>query len=169
MDIKKISRLAMLISLSVVIGIIESYIPIFNNIIPGLKLGLANVIIILVLHFYGFKDAFLVSIVRVILVGLIKTGLFTIPFFFSLSGAVLSIIIMAILKKTKIFSIVGLSVIGSLSHSIAQIITGMILINENMLYYLPYLLIFSVITGVVVGIISKKLIKNMSNTFNFVN
>ena len=76
---------------------------------------------------------------------------------------------MAILKKTKIFSIVGLSVIGSLSHSIAQIITGMILINKNMLYYLPYLLIFSVITGVVVGIISKKLIKNMSNTFNFVN
>jgi len=166
MDIKKISRLAMLISLSVVIGIIESYIPIFNNIIPGLKLGLANVIIILVLHFYGFKDAFLVSIVRVILVGLIKTGLFTIPFFFSLSGAVLSIIIMAILKKTKIFSIVGISVIGSLSHSIAQIITGMILINKNMLYYLPYLLIFSVITGVVVGIISKKLIKNMSNLFN---
>ena len=83
MNIKKTSRLAMLTALSIVIGIIESYIPIFANIVPGLKLGLSNVIIILVLYNYNFKDALSVSLIRVFIIGLIRTGLFTIPFFFS--------------------------------------------------------------------------------------
>ncbi len=166
MDIKKISRLAMLIALSVVIGVIESHIIIFNNIIPGLKLGLANAIIILVLYIYGFKDALTVSILRVILVSLLINGLFTVPFYFSLSGAILSIIAMALVKKIKIFSIIGVSVIGSIMHSIGQILIGIVIINKNIIYYLPYLLIFSIITGIIIGIISKKLVKNMSNLLN---
>lgn len=163
MDIKKISRLAMLTAFSVVIGIIESYIPIFSNIIPGLKLGLANVVILIVLYKYGFKDAFLVSIIRVIIIGLIRTGIFTIPFFLSLAGATLSIIMMAFFMKIKIFSIVGVSIVGSFFHSLAQILVCFVLINKNIIYYLPYLLLFSIPTGLLVGVISKKLVKNMSN------
>lgn len=163
MEIKKISRLSMLIALSVVIGIIESYIPIFTGIIPGLKLGLSNIVIIYVLYTYGFKDAIYVSIVRVILVGILRTGLFTIPFFFSLTGAIFSIVTMYLVKKIKIFSIIGVSILGSLSHSVGQILIGIILINKNIIYYFPYLLIFSIPTGIVVGIISKKLLKSMSN------
>ena len=159
MNIKKTSRLAMLTALSIVIGIIESYIPIFANIVPGLKLGLSNVIIILVLYNYNFKDALSVSLIRVFIIGLIRTGLFTIPFFFSLAGAILSIITMALAKKIKIFSLIGISI----SHSIGQILVGLILINKSIIYYLPYLLLFSIPTGLIVGIISQKLIKNMSN------
>lgn len=160
MELKKVIRLSMLISLSVVISIIESYIPIFNNIVPGLRLGLSNIIIIFVLYKYGFKDGLYVSIIRVILVGLLRTGLFSVSFFFSLFGAIFSIISMYFVKKIKMFSVIGVSVIGSVMHSIGQIIIAIfILNNENIIYYLPYLLVFSVPTGIITGIISKKLIK----------
>lgn len=166
MNIKKISRLSMLTALSVVIGIIENYIIVLNNIIPGLKLGLANTVIILVLYIYGFKDALCVSILRVILVSLLINGLFTVPFYFSLSGAILSIISMALFKKLKIFSQISVSVIGSIAHSIGQILVGILIINKSIIYYLPYLLIFSIITGIITGIISKKILQNMSTLLN---
>ena len=159
MNLKKIIRLSMLVSLSVVISIIESYIPILNSVIPGLRLGLSNIIILYVLYKYNFKDSLYVSIVRVILVGLLRTGLFSISFFFSLSGALFSIITMYITKKIKIFSVVGVSIIGSISHSIGQILIAIFLLkNNNIIFYLPYLLVFSIPTGIVTGLISKKLI-----------
>lgn len=160
MDLKKIVRLSMLISLSVVISIIESYIPILNNIIPGIRLGLSNIIILFVLYKFSFKDSLYVSIVRVFLVGLLRTGLFSVSFFFSLSGAILSIICMHLVKKIKLFSVVGVSIIGSITHSLGQIIIAIFLLkNENIIYYLPYLLIFSIPTGIVTGLITKKLLK----------
>ena len=159
MELKKVVRLSMLISLSVVISIIESYVPIFNNVIPGLRLGLANIIILFVLYKYSFKDSLYVSFVRVILVGLLRTGLFSMNFFFSLSGALFSILFMYLVKKIKKFSVVGVSIIGSITHSIGQIIVAILLLkNENILYYLPYLLVFSIPTGIVTGLIAKKLL-----------
>lgn len=159
MDLKKITKLSMLISLSVVISIIESYIPIFNNIIPGLRLGLSNVIILYVLYKYSFKESIYVSLVRVLLVGLLRTGLFSITFFFSLSGAILSIISMYIVKKIKLLSIIGVSIVGSITHSIGQILIAILLLKNNtIIYYLPYLLIFSIPTGILTGIITKKVL-----------
>lgn len=164
MELKKVVRLSMLISLSVVISIIESYVPIFNNVIPGLRLGLANIIILFVLYKYSFKDSLYVSIVRVILVGLLRTGLFSISFFFSFSGAIFSIVSMYLVKKIRKFSVVGVSIIGSITHSIGQIIVAILLLkNENILYYLPYLLIFSIPTGIVTGLIAKKLLNIDTN------
>lgn len=160
MELKKITKLSMLISLSVVISIIESYIPIFSNIIPGLRLGLSNIIILYVLYKYNFKESIYVSIVRVFLTGLLRTGLFSINFFFSLSGAILSIISMYIVKKITKLSIIGVSIIGSITHSIGQIIIAIILLkNTAITYYLPYLLIFSIPTGIITGIIAKKVLE----------
>lgn len=160
MKLKKLVRLSMLISLSVVISIIESYIPILNNIVPGLRLGLSNIIILFVLYKYNFKDSLYVSIVRVILVGLLRTGLFSISFWFSLSGAIFSIVFMYITKKIKLLSVVGVSVVGSISHSIGQILIAIfILKNNNVIYYLPYLLILSIPTGVITGLITNKILK----------
>ena len=159
MELKKLVRLSMLISLSVVISIIESYIPIFNNIIPGLRLGLSNIIILFVLYKYNFKDSLYVSIVRVILVGLLRTGLFSVSFFFSLSGAIFSIVSMYLVKKIDKFSVVGISIVGSVMHSIGQILIAILFLkNMNIIYYLPYLLVFSIPTGVVTGLISKRLL-----------
>lgn len=159
MELKKITRLSMLLALSIVLNLVESVIPLFNNIIPGLRLGLANTVILTTLYVYSFKDALYISILRIILVGILRTGLFSIPFFFSLGGALFSIIIMGIVKKTKL-SVIGVSILGSICHSIGQILVAFLILNNNiMFYYLPFLLIFSIPTGVITGLISKELIK----------
>lgn len=158
MDTKKIINYSMLLAISVVLSIIESMIPIFSGMLVGVKLGLANIIIIYVLYKYSFKDALNITILRVILIGLLRTGLFSITFWFSISGAILSIIGMYLFKKTKL-SIIGVSIIGSLFHIIGQIIIAKILLNINLIYYVPYLFIFSLITGIIIGFISKEVIE----------
>lgn len=159
MDIKKISKLSMLISISVIINILESFIPLTAT--PGFKIGLANVINIYVLYKYSFKGCLYVSFIRVILVGILFSGLFSSSFFFSLGGSILSTIMMYLVKKIKIFSIIGVSVVGSISHNIGQVLVGIILVNYNVIYYLPYLLLFSIPTGIVTGIISKILLDRL--------
>ena len=101
----------------------------------------------------------MVSLIRVLIVALLRTG-FGINFFFSLSGALFSIITMVLVKKTKL-SIIGVSIVGSIFHSIGQVLVGILVLNNyNITYYLPYLLIFSIPTGIIVGVVSKKLIDN---------
>ena len=157
MKTRDITKIAILTSICVVISILESLFTFIGDIVPGLKLGLANIVIIFALYEYDFKTAFLVSIIRVLIVALLRTG-FGINFFFSLSGAIFSIIFMYIFKKTWL-SIIGVSIIGSVFHSIGQVLVGMLLLdNYNVIYYLPYLLLFSIPTGIVIGIISKKMI-----------
>ena len=157
MKTRDITKIAILTSICVVISILESLFTFIGDIVPGLKLGLANIVIIFALYEYDFKTAFLVSIIRVLIVALLRTG-FGINFFFSLSGAIFSIIFMYIFKKTRL-SIIGVSIIGSVFHSIGQVLVGMLMLdNYNVIYYLPYLLLFSIPTGIVIGIISKKMI-----------
>ncbi|MEG1647657.1 MAG: Gx transporter family protein [Bacilli bacterium] len=170
MELKKITRLSMLLALSIVLNLIESFIPFFNGYIPGLKLGLANSITLLVLYIYSFKDALSMSVLRVFLVGILRTGLFSITFFFSLGGGLLSIIMMFFIKKITNLSIIGISIVGSLFHSIGQIIMAILLLNNiNMVYYLPWLLIFSVPTGIITGLVSKELIKYFKQTEDKIN
>lgn len=157
MKTRDITKIAILTSICVVISILESLFTFIGDIVPGLKLGLANIVIIFALYEYDFKTAFLVSIIRVLIVALLRTG-FGINFFFSLLGAIFSIVFMYIFKKTRL-SIIGVSIIGSVFHSIGQVLVGMLLLdNYNVIYYLPYLLLFSIPTGIVIGIISKKMI-----------
>lgn len=158
MDIRKTINFSMLLALSVVLSIFESLIPIINGSIPGLKLGFANIVILFILYRYNFKDAIYLSILRVILVALLRTG-FGINFIFSLVGAILSVSAMFIFKKLK-FSIITVSVMGSIFHIIGQIITTIILLDTfNLIYYLPYLIIFSIITGFVIGVITKEILE----------
>ena len=158
MDTKKIINYSMLLAISVVLSILESMIPIFSGMLVGVKLGLANIVVLYTLYKYSFKDALYITILRVILIALLRTGIFSITFWFSLSGAILSILGMYIFKKTKL-SIIGVSIIGSIFHIIGQIIVAKILLNINLIYYIPYLFIFSLITGIIIGIISKEIIE----------
>lgn len=163
----KYIKLTMLLSFSIVLNIIESFIPLFNGYIPGLKLGLANIIIIIVLYKYEFKDVLFVSIMRVVVVGILRTGLFSINFFFSLFGSLFSVVSMFLIKKTKL-SMIGVSIVGSIFHSIGQIIIAILLLkNNNMIYYLPWLVLFSIPTGLFVGYISKKLILELEDKIDF--
>ncbi|MBQ8234836.1 MAG: Gx transporter family protein [Bacilli bacterium] len=162
MELKKFTRLSMFLALSVVLNLIENIIPLFNGQLAGIKLGLANIVIMVVLYSYTFKDALFISLARVFLVGILKMGLFSITFFFSLSGAILSIIAMSLAKKTKL-SIIGVSIVGSIFHSIGQIIVLYIYLNTiNAFYYLPVILIVSIPTGILTGVITKELLKNIS-------
>ena len=163
---RKYMRLVMLLSFSIVLSILESFVPLFNGFIPGFKLGLANIIVLIVLYKYNTCDVFFVSILRVIVVGILKTGLFSINFFFSLFGALLSCISMAIFKKTRL-SMIGVSIIGSIFHGIGQVMVAVFLLNGNMIYYLPWLLFFSVFTGCFIGFISKKLLIELENMIDF--
>ena len=159
MEIKKISRLSMLLALSVALNIIETFVPFFSNIIPGLKLGLANIVILISLYIYGFNDTLLLSILRVFIVGILRTGLFSMSFFFSLSGAILSICMMFVAKKISKLSIIGISIVGSLSHTIGQILIAVIFYNINMIYYMALSLILSIPTGIIIGFLAKEVKK----------
>lgn len=161
MKTRTLTTIAMLSALGVVLSIIESYIPLFS-VIPGLKLGLANIVIVFSLYKFGFKVSLSVSLVRILLVAMLRVG-FGINFIFSLAGAFLSIIVMYLVMKTKL-SIIGVSVLGSISHSIGQILIAIVLLNNKLvIYYLPYLLILSIPTGVIIGLISKKMLEYSKN------
>lgn len=157
MRIKKLTQLSMFLSLAIVLSILESFIPISN--IPGIKIGLVNISILIVLYLYSFKDALYLSILRVLLIGILRTGLFSITFFFSLTGAVISIIMMYIFKRTTKLSIIGVSIIGSLAHIIGQLLIATIFINFNVLYYISFIILTAIPTGIIIGLISKEVIK----------
>ena len=160
MEIKKFTRLSLLLALTVVLNIIEMMVPLFNGFIPGLKLGLANIVILFVLYCYSFKDALYLSILRVFLVGILRTGLFSVSFFFSLGGAVLSIMAMYLVKKFTNLSTIGVSIIGSITHSIGQLLIAFFLIKTTgVIFYLPWLLLLSVPTGIVTGKISAMMLQ----------
>lgn len=155
MELKKYTRLSLLIALSVVLNLIESVIPIFNGFIPGLKLGLANIVNLLVLYKYSLKDCLYVAIIRVIVVGILRTGIFSVSFFLSLSGTLVSIFMMGFFKKITKLSIVGISVLGSICHSLGQLVMAAFLIhNHNIVSYAPYLVLFSIPTGIIIGLIA---------------
>ncbi len=165
---KKFTRLSMLLALSVALNVIEASLPLFNGYIPGLKLGLANIVTLFIIYQFSLKDAFYIGILRVFLVGILRTGLFSTTFFFSLGGVLLSIICMYLTKKFLKLSIVGVSIMGSIAHSTGQVLTSILLLQmSSMIYYLPWLLLFSIPTGILVGLICKQLIKFYDEVLSF--
>lgn len=167
MEVKKISRLAMLLAISVVLNIIESFLPIFNGIIPGLKIGLANIVILIVIYSYGFKEALTISILRVFLVGILRTGLFSMSFFFSLGGSLLSVLLMCLVKKITKLSMIGVSIIGSISHTLGQIIIAIIFYNLNMIYYMSWALILAIPTGILIGYLTREIKKTLDQVISW--
>lgn len=148
---RKIVTIALLSALAIILGFIDSFIPSF---VPGYKIGLANIIILLSLTSYGLIESLFISLIRVFIVSILKGNLFGMGFFMSLAGAILSLLIMWILLKfIKKIHLVGVSVIGSLTHSLAQILVGIIYMgNDVLLFYLPLLLLISIFSGIFIGI-----------------
>lgn len=146
-------------ALAMILSYIESLFPFFWG-IPGVKLGLANSMSLSVLYLMGIPAAFLVAVIRILLTGFLFGNMFSV--LYSLAGAMLSMTVMILMKKSGIFSMVGVSIAGGVSHNIAQILVAMCLIeNLNLLYYLPVLLISGAVTGLVIGIISQEVIKRL--------
>lgn len=159
MKAKKVATYGLLIALAFILSYIESLFPIPLP-IPGLKLGLANLVVITALYTMGAREAFVLSLVRIVLVGFTFGNPSTM--LFGLAGGLLSWVMMVVFKKTKLFSLVGVSVIGGISHNIGQIIIAIFVVeNVDLIYYLPYLLIFGIVTGAVIGILGAVLVKRL--------
>ena len=153
MQVKKMTHMAMYASLAVVLSIFESFIPFFDGYtIPGMKLGLANIVILYVLYTYSFKEAFCIALLKVFIVALCRTG------FFSLLGSVFSVSAMGFVKRINIFSILGVSIVGSFTHCLGQLFIAYFLLDIHLLSYLPFMLLLSVPTGILTGYMSKKLL-----------
>jgi len=158
MKSKKIATYGLLIALAFILSYIETLIPIPVP-VPGIKLGLANLVVVTALYTMGAKDAFIVSIIRVVMVGLSFNPSAMI---FSMAGSLLSWFLMMIFKKTKLFSITGVSIIGGIAHNIGQIAVSIVIVqNVNIIYYLPFLLISGVVSGAVIGIVGGMIVKRI--------
>lgn len=152
MKTKKVAMLGLSIALAMIMSYIEVLVPL-SFAVPGIKMGLANIVIIFVLYKIGTKEAILVSLIRVFLVSLLFSNVMAM--WYSLAGAVLSLGIMWILKKTDKFSVVGVSIAGGIMHNVGQIIMAVIVLGtEQIALYLPVLVITGTVTGVVIGIVS---------------
>lgn len=152
MKTKKVAMLGLTIALAMIMSYIEALVPI-SFAVPGIKMGLANIVIIFVLYKIGTKEAILVSLIRVILVSLLFSNVMAMAY--SIAGAVLSLSVMWLLKKTDKFSFVGVSIAGGIMHNVGQIIMAVILLGtEQIALYLPVLIITGTVTGVVIGIVS---------------
>ena len=151
-NLKRLIIISMLTAIAIVLSFLESLIPIF---IPGVKLGLANVIILIMIYEFKFYEAFLSDLFRILIVALIR-GTFLEPvFFMSLAGGITSFIVMFIFSKISIFTALGVSSLGSISHSMAQVLVASFLVSsEAVLYYMPFIAFLSIATGILSGFIA---------------
>lgn len=155
----KISLVAVFIALAMILSYIETLFP-TSLLIPGVKLGLANLVVLIPLYRYGFWEALVISVTRVILVGITFGSPFTI--IYGLTGAILSLLVMASAKKYLPLSMVGVSVLGGISHNIGQLVVAAIIINnQKMFFYLPILLVAGVVTGLIIGLLSRKVYSHL--------
>lgn len=143
----------MMVALAFVFSYFESLIP-FNIGIPGVKLGLANLVVVVALYIMKPSQAFSISLIRILLTSL-TFGNITVSLPYSLCGGVLSFIVMYFAKKTKL-SVIGVSMLGGICHNIGQIIVAAIIMETvKIAYYLPVLLIAGLLTGFLLGVVSK--------------
>ncbi|MBQ6428149.1 MAG: Gx transporter family protein [Oscillospiraceae bacterium] len=159
MKTQKLTVMALTTAIALVLSFIESQIPAFVA-VPGVKMGLANIAIVYALYRLGWKEAAIISLIRVVLVSLLFGS--AASFLYSLAGAVLSLLGMALLKKTGKFTEIVVSVAGGVLHNIGQIAMASIILETDALrYYLPFLLVSGILAGVVIGLISGILIRRI--------
>lgn len=152
---RKTAYLGMFLALALICSYIESLIP-FHFGIPGVKLGLTNIVVIMMLYLIGAKEAFIISILRIVLAGFMFGNPFSI--LYSLSGGCLSFVVMLLLKRTNILQIVSISVCGGIFHNIGQLIMASVVVdNYNLFYYMPILFLSGFVTGFLIGILAREM------------
>lgn len=148
-------------ALALIFSYVETLIPI-NFGVPGMKLGLANLVIVTALYKMELKEVYLLSVVRVVLSGFIFGNYFSI--IYSLAGGLLSLTVMALLKKSGGFSVMGVSIGGGVFHNIGQVIVAMLVVETfSVAYYIPVLIVAGLITGMLIGITANEMIKRLVN------
>lgn len=154
---RRISCCAMMVALAMVFSYVEVLIP-FNFGIPGMKLGIANLVIVVGLYLLKLHEVLIISVARIMLMGLLFGNGMSIVY--SLAGGILSLAVMAIARKVRGLSITGVSIAGGVSHNVGQLLVAAAVVeNMKLFYYLPALLIAGMITGAMIGIVSGKIFR----------
>ena len=149
--VRALTQLSMCVSVALLLSYVEVLIPPIYSAIPGIKMGLPNVAIIFVLYRFGVRDAAAVSIVRLAIVAMLFGSPLT--FIYSLAGATLSLVGMALLRKTNLFSTVGVSIAGGVLHNLGQILVAMVLLSTAEIgYYMIALAVTGTISGALIGL-----------------
>ena len=155
---KRLVLLAMLTAVAMILSYVESLLPSVG--IPGVKMGLANIAVIFVRFRFGWKEAAALSLVRVVLVSLLFGSVGAM--LYSLAGAVLSLAVMALLRRIDRFSTVGISVAGGVAHNAGQILMAMLILQtKQLLGYLPVLAVSGIAGGVLTGLAAALLIRRI--------
>ncbi len=149
---KRLALSAILAAMAMIFSYIEALIPLPVP-IPGIKLGLANLVIVIAIYRLGFKYAFIINCVRILITGLLFTGLF--GAIYSFAGGVLSIVVMYLLYRTGLFSMVGVSMAGGVFHNLGQLLVAcLIMSNFKLMSYFAVLLFSGLISGILIGIVA---------------
>ena len=154
---KKVARMGVFIALAMIFSYIEVLIP-FNFGIPGVKLGIANIVTVTSLYIFSTGEAFGISVIRIVLMGILfGNGM---SLLYSLAGGLLSFLAMWLGKKTNWFSIMGVSMAGGVFHNVGQILAVMLVMKNTMFVaYLPVLFVAGIVTGYLIGLLANKIIE----------
>lgn len=156
---KKLTISALLVALAMILSYVEVLIP-FNFGIPGIKLGLANLVVVVALYLLDTRQALMISVVRILLVAFTFGNMASL--LYSIAGGLLSFIVMVLVKNIKGLSTMGVSVAGGISHNIGQIIVAVFVVkNMNLFFYLPVLMIAGIITGFLIGLVAGLIIPSV--------
>lgn len=156
---RKTAILGLCSALAILLGYVESLIPLLPS-VYGIKLGLSNLMIVFMLYLYGSLEAFVVSMIRIIVIGFLFGNLFSI--LFSLAGALASLLVMSAVKKIQSMGVIGVSLTGGVAHNMAQMGVAWFLVSRiHLLYYLPVLMAAGVITGIIIGLVSREMLRRL--------
>ena len=161
--IKKLCVYALLCAVCIIIGYIESLFQL-SFIAPGVKIGLSNAVACVLVFRGDVKGAFAVNVSRIVLSSL----LFGTPvsFAFALSGGIISLSVMTIIRKWRALSVIGVSALGGVVHNTVQCVVGIIFVGTGVFYYLPILIVFGILSGIAVGFLSSLIIKRIKGEKN---
>lgn len=153
---KKTAYLGLFLALALICSYIESLIPFYFG-IPGVKLGLTNIVVVLMLYSTGAKSALAVSVLRILLSGFLFGNMFSI--LYSLAGGLASFLCMVLLKRSGRFRIISVSAAGGVTHNLGQIaVAAAVVENRSLFYYYPVLFIAGTLTGIVIGIAAQEIL-----------
>lgn len=152
---RRLAAASMLAALAIILAYLESLIP-TSLVIPGIKLGLPNIVIVMALYEMDFGYAFTIDLVRIFISGLLFNGLFGTVY--ALAGGLLSLFVMWLLKKTGLFSMIGVSMAGGVSHNIGQLLAASAVVSDlRMFLYFPVLMFGGLSSGILMGIVASAL------------
>lgn len=147
---RRVALTGLLAALALIFSYVEALVP-FNAGVPGIKLGLANLVPLIILYRLDARYAFAANLIRVFLAGLLFSGMFAA--LYSLAGSVTSFLVMYLLKKTNLFSVIGVSTAGGVFHNIGQLCVAILAVSgPQLIHYLPVLIISGMAAGIIVGI-----------------